>query len=146
MGISCTKNFSTFCRWQTYLATVGVRLGLVGNIACAFLFIPVIRGSSLLPLVGLTSESSIRYHLWIGHIVMLLFAAHGVCFLILWAATNNLSQVLSTLEFLDAFFSFQCYAIKELITNNAILYQRRFFFATIHSISIFLIGFLAFHC
>lgn len=81
-------------RWEARLDGAALRLGLVGNIVCAFLFFPVARGSSILPLVGLTSEASIKYHIWLGHIVMTIFTAHGLCYIIYWAATNQISQVL----------------------------------------------------
>ncbi|KAM0950165.1 putative ferric-chelate reductase (NADH) [Dioscorea sansibarensis] len=80
--------------WMARLDSAGLRLGLIGNLCCAFLFFPVTRMSSLLPLVGLTSEASIKYHVWLGHVVMLLFSAHGLCFLVIWAATNELSKML----------------------------------------------------
>ncbi|ONK72892.1 uncharacterized protein A4U43_C04F24510, partial [Asparagus officinalis] len=80
--------------WQAKLETVGLRLGLVGNICCAFLFFPVTRGSSLLPLVGLTSEASVKYHIWLGHIVMVLFTSHGLCYVITWISTNHASMML----------------------------------------------------
>ncbi|KAF4356505.1 hypothetical protein F8388_026977 [Cannabis sativa] len=63
-------------RWQAKFRSVSLRLGYIGNICWAFLFFPVTRGSSLLPLVGLTSESSIKYHIWLGHLSTVLFAAH----------------------------------------------------------------------
>uniref|UniRef100_A0A2N9EZU6 ferric-chelate reductase (NADH) n=1 Tax=Fagus sylvatica TaxID=28930 RepID=A0A2N9EZU6_FAGSY len=81
-------------RWQSKLDTVALVLGLVGNVCLAFLFYPVTRGSSLLPLFGLTSENSIKYHIWLGHIVMTIFTTHGICFIIYWVVTNNLSQML----------------------------------------------------
>ncbi|PKI63526.1 hypothetical protein CRG98_016193, partial [Punica granatum] len=62
--------------WQAKFRSVSLRLGYVGNICWAFLFFPVTRGSSILPLVGLTSESSIKYHIWLGHISSVLFVAH----------------------------------------------------------------------
>ncbi|KAJ0974443.1 hypothetical protein J5N97_016408 [Dioscorea zingiberensis] len=80
--------------WMAKLGSAALRLGLIGNICCAFLFFPVTRMSSLLPLVGLTSEASIKYHVWLGHVVMLLFTAHGLCYIILWAATNEISEML----------------------------------------------------
>ncbi|XP_019432218.1 PREDICTED: ferric reduction oxidase 2-like [Lupinus angustifolius] len=80
--------------WQEKLDTVALRVGLVGNICLAFLFFPVARGSSVLPLFGLTSESSIKYHIWLGHIVMTLFTIHGLCYIIFWAVTNQISQML----------------------------------------------------
>ena len=70
-----------------------MRLGLVGNICLALLFFPVARGSSILPLFGLTSEASIKYHIWLGHIAMVLFTAHGIGYIIYWAVTDQISEV-----------------------------------------------------
>ncbi|KAF3441540.1 hypothetical protein FNV43_RR15454 [Rhamnella rubrinervis] len=80
--------------WEAKLESSAVRLGLVGNICLAFLFFPVARGSSVLPLLGLTSEASIKYHTWVGHLVMTLFTAHGLCYIIYWAVTDNISQMI----------------------------------------------------
>ncbi|KAL2336002.1 hypothetical protein Fmac_010448 [Flemingia macrophylla] len=80
--------------WEEKLESASLRLGVVGNICLAFLFFPVARGSCLLPLLGLTSESSIKYHIWIGHIAMILFTSHGICFIIYWTVTHQISQML----------------------------------------------------
>ncbi|XP_050252220.1 ferric reduction oxidase 4-like [Quercus robur] len=80
--------------WQAKFRSVSLRLGYVGNICWAFLFFPVSRGSSILPLIGLTSESSIKYHIWLGHLSMILFAAHAIGFIIYWAMTNQMAEML----------------------------------------------------
>ncbi|XAR63032.1 Ferric-chelate reductase (NADH) [Bertholletia excelsa] len=80
--------------WEAKLDLVGLTLGLVGNICLAFLFFPVTRRSPVLPLLGLTSESSIKYHIWLGHITMVLFALHGVVYIIYWIVTNQPSEML----------------------------------------------------
>ncbi|XP_050224873.1 ferric reduction oxidase 4-like [Mercurialis annua] len=80
--------------WEAKFRSVSLRLGYIGNVCWAFLFIPVTRGSSLLPLVGLTSESSIKYHIWLGHLSNLLFAAHTVGFFIYWAMTHQMALAL----------------------------------------------------
>ncbi|XP_019413694.1 PREDICTED: ferric reduction oxidase 2-like [Lupinus angustifolius] len=80
--------------WELKLESVAQRLGVIGNICLAFLFFPVIRSSSVLPLFGLTSENSIKYHIWLGHIVMILFTSHGLCYIIYWALTNQISEML----------------------------------------------------
>lgn len=80
--------------WESKLDSVALRLGLIGNICLAFLFFPVTRGSSILPLFGLTSEASVKYHIWLGHIVMTLFTSHGVCYIICWIVTKQTSEVL----------------------------------------------------
>ncbi|KAL9854984.1 putative ferric reduction oxidase 1 [Arabidopsis thaliana] len=76
--------------WQARLDLIAVRIGIVGNICLAFLFYPVARGSSLLAAVGLTSESSIKYHIWLGHLVMIIFTSHGLCYFIYWISKNQL--------------------------------------------------------
>ncbi|KAG7981455.1 hypothetical protein I3843_05G234900 [Carya illinoinensis] len=78
--------------WQAKFRSVSLRLGYVRNICWAFPFFPVARGSSILPLVGLTSESSIKYPIWLGHVSMILFATHTVGFIIYWAMTNQMAQ------------------------------------------------------
>ncbi|XP_058105641.1 ferric reduction oxidase 2-like [Magnolia sinica] len=85
--------------WEAKLETAALRLGLIGNICCAFLFFPVTRGSSILPLVGLTSEGSIKYHIWLGHMSMTLFTAHGLCYIVYWAVTNQISEMLKWEKF-----------------------------------------------
>nr|AQY19125.1 ferric chelate reductase [Panicum sumatrense] len=52
----------------------------------------VARGSSLLPLIGLTSEASIKYHVWLGNLVMLFFTAHGLCYIVFWASTDQIHE------------------------------------------------------
>ncbi|KAL1220746.1 Ferric reduction oxidase 2 [Cardamine amara subsp. amara] len=79
--------------WQTKLESAALRIGLMGNICLAFLFLPVARGSSLLPAVGLTSESSIKYHIWLGHMVMATFTVHGLCYIIYWASMHEISEM-----------------------------------------------------
>ncbi|CAH2069114.1 unnamed protein product [Thlaspi arvense] len=81
--------------WQAKLEAMALRIGLVGNVCLAFLFIPVVRGSSLLPVLGLTSESSIKYHIWLGHLLMPIFTAHGLCFVIYWASMHEISQMVT---------------------------------------------------
>ncbi|KAL8554247.1 hypothetical protein ACS0TY_002448 [Phlomoides rotata] len=88
-----TRTNNHFERWEAKLETVALRLGIVGNIALTFLFFPVTRSSSVLPLLGLTSEASIKYHIWLGHIAMTLFTAHGFCYFLFWAFTHELSQI-----------------------------------------------------
>uniref|UniRef100_A0A7N0RGR0 ferric-chelate reductase (NADH) n=1 Tax=Kalanchoe fedtschenkoi TaxID=63787 RepID=A0A7N0RGR0_KALFE len=82
-------------RWEAKLEVTGLRLGLLGNVCLALLFYPVARGSSILGVFGLTSESSIKYHIWLGHVMMAIFTAHGLCYVIYWIATHELHEMLS---------------------------------------------------
>ncbi|CAK9176894.1 unnamed protein product [Ilex paraguariensis] len=80
--------------WEAKLESAALMLGLIGNICLAFLFFPVTRGSSMLRLVSLTSESSIKYHIWLGHTVMTLFTSHGLCYIIFWTKTHQSSEIM----------------------------------------------------
>ncbi|KAJ1385364.1 Riboflavin synthase-like beta-barrel [Sesbania bispinosa] len=79
--------------WEAKLENSALTLGLVGNICLAFLFFPVSRGSSVLRFIGLTSEGSIKYHIWLGHITMALFTAHGLCYVTFWDKTHQISEI-----------------------------------------------------
>ena len=46
-----------------------------------------------MPLVGLTSEASIKYHVWLGHLAMVIFTAHGLCYIFFWASTDQIDEV-----------------------------------------------------
>ncbi|XP_073032232.1 ferric reduction oxidase 2-like [Primulina eburnea] len=80
--------------WELKLGSAALLLGLVGNVCLAFLFFPVARGSSILRLFGLTSESTIKYHIWLGHTTLTLFTAHGLCYVIFWANTHQISEMI----------------------------------------------------
>ncbi|XP_061341310.1 ferric reduction oxidase 2-like isoform X1 [Gastrolobium bilobum] len=80
--------------WQMKLEAAALGLGVMGNVCLAFLFFPVARGSSVLPLLGLASESCIKYHIWLGNMVMTLYTFHGFGYIIYWAVTNQISQML----------------------------------------------------
>jgi ferric-chelate reductase len=69
-------------------------IAVVGNIGLSFLFYPVARGSSVLPLFGLTSEASIKHHIWLGNIVVVLFTVHGLCYIIFWGVTKHINKVI----------------------------------------------------
>ena len=75
--------------------SVALRLGYIGNVCYAFLFFPVTRLSSILPLVGLTSESSIKYHIWLGHLSMALAVLHSVGFVVYYAVSNQMIEVIN---------------------------------------------------
>ncbi|GKU88056.1 hypothetical protein SLEP1_g2365 [Rubroshorea leprosula] len=80
--------------WVVKLKITAFYLGIVGNICLAFLFFPVTRGSSVLPLLGLTPEGSIKYHIWLGHMVMALFTAHGFGYILVWSIDHQFSEMI----------------------------------------------------
>ncbi|KAL3381400.1 hypothetical protein AABB24_001484 [Solanum stoloniferum] len=81
--------------WQARIDRLALVIGLTGNICLTFLFYPVSRCSSILPLLGLTSEGSIKYHIWLGHMTMTLFTIHGLLFILFWAVSGRLHEMLT---------------------------------------------------
>ncbi|KAI8554906.1 hypothetical protein RHMOL_Rhmol05G0133400 [Rhododendron molle] len=82
---------------QCYLVLelTGLRLGMIGLFCLVFLFLPVARGSVLLRLVDIPFELATRYHVWLGHLTMLLFTLHGLLYIIAWALQGELlSEIL----------------------------------------------------
>ena len=77
------------------LINLGHRIGTIGLYCLAFLFLPVARGSVLLRLIDIPFEQAIRYHVWLGHLTMLLFTLHGLIYVISWTIEGNLLQNVS---------------------------------------------------
>ncbi|KAF9604069.1 hypothetical protein IFM89_001955 [Coptis chinensis] len=83
----------TLLSWEKsslMLALMGSRFGTIGLFCLAFLFLPVARGSFLLRLIDVPFEQATRYHVWLGHLTMLMFTLHGVFFLWGWAMQGRL--------------------------------------------------------
>ncbi|GFY94643.1 ferric reduction oxidase 6 [Actinidia rufa] len=72
------------------LELTGLRFGLIGLFCLAFLFLPVARGSVLLRLIDIPFEHATRYHVWLGHLTMLIFTLHGLFYIVAWAMQGRL--------------------------------------------------------
>ncbi|CAI0438447.1 unnamed protein product [Linum tenue] len=70
----------------------GLRLAVIGLFCLAFLFLPIARGSVLLRLIDIPVEHATRYHVWLGHVTMLLFTLHGIFYVVGWALQGELLQ------------------------------------------------------
>ncbi|CAN6463163.1 unnamed protein product [Victoria cruziana] len=76
------------------LDLVGLHFGSIGLFCTAFLFLPISRGSSLLRLIDIPFEHATRYHVWLGHVTMILFTLHGLCYVISWSMQGILQPKL----------------------------------------------------
>ncbi|KAG2675541.1 hypothetical protein I3843_12G009600 [Carya illinoinensis] len=74
------------------LEFLGLRFGSIGLYCIAFLFLPIARGSVLLRLIDIPFEHATRYHVWLGHLTMLLFTLHGLFYVIAWTIEGQLIQ------------------------------------------------------
>ncbi|GFP80424.1 ferric reduction oxidase 6 [Phtheirospermum japonicum] len=80
------------------LENTGRDLGLIGIFCLAFLFLPVSRGSIILRLIDIPFEHATRYHVWLGHLTMLLFTLHGLFYVIGWTIEGRLIQKIMAWE------------------------------------------------
>ncbi|CAI0438448.1 unnamed protein product [Linum tenue] len=90
----------TSAQFSIYLMELtGLRLGMIGLFCLAFLFLPIARGSVLLRLIDIPVEHATRYHVWLGHVTMLLFTLHGLFYILEWKniGISNLAGVISLL-------------------------------------------------
>ncbi|GMI87050.1 ferric reduction oxidase 7, FERRIC REDUCTION OXIDASE 7 [Hibiscus trionum] len=79
---------------QRLLELTGLRLGMLGLLCLIFLFLPISRGSLLLRLIDIPFEHATRYHVWLGHLTMMIFTLHGLFYVIAWAIKGTLVQEL----------------------------------------------------
>ncbi|KAM5574161.1 hypothetical protein ABKV19_013583 [Rosa sericea] len=75
-----------------FMEILGLRFGLIGLFCFSFLFLPVARGSVLLRLINIPFEHATKYHVWLGHLTMLLFTAHGLLYVVAWTMEGSLLQ------------------------------------------------------
>ncbi|XP_050226397.1 ferric reduction oxidase 7, chloroplastic-like [Mercurialis annua] len=85
------------------LEETGLQLGFIGIFLLGFLFLPIARGSVLLRLIDIPFEHATRYHVWLGHLTMLVFTVHGLVFVIAWLMRGDLLNKI--LEWEDVGFS-----------------------------------------
>jgi predicted ferric reductase len=79
------------------LDIMGLRLGAIGLMCLAFLFIPISRGSVLLRFIDIPFEHATKYHVWLGHLTMVLFTLHGLFYSIEWLIEGRLIREVSLL-------------------------------------------------
>ncbi|CAK7335898.1 unnamed protein product [Dovyalis caffra] len=77
-----------------FLKLMGGHLGSMGLFCLAFLLLPVARGSVLLRFIDIPFEHATRYHVWLGHLTMVLFTLHGLLYVAGWAMEGNLLHAL----------------------------------------------------
>ncbi|KAL7001870.1 Ferric reduction oxidase 7, chloroplastic, variant 2 [Sarracenia purpurea var. burkii] len=91
-NLNILSKFELTFKEESYLMLelTGLRFGLIGLFCLAFLFLPISRGSILLRLIDIPFEHATRYHVWLGHLTMLIFTLHGLFYIIAWAVQGRL--------------------------------------------------------
>uniref|UniRef100_A0A1D1ZD15 Ferric reduction oxidase 8, mitochondrial n=1 Tax=Anthurium amnicola TaxID=1678845 RepID=A0A1D1ZD15_9ARAE len=77
-------------RWQIKVMSMGIRMGSLAEICLAFLLLPVLRRMAVFKILGIQFEAAVRYHVWIGNVMILLAALHGIIIMSTWTAKHRL--------------------------------------------------------
>ncbi|CAN1259595.1 Ferric reduction oxidase 7, chloroplastic [Linum perenne] len=92
LALLSTPKMTLFSNSMYLMELTGLRLGMIGMFCLAFLFLPISRGSMLLRIIDIPVEHATRYHVWLGHVTMVLFTLHGLFYVVAWAVQGKLLQ------------------------------------------------------
>ena len=98
--------FVCFFASSEFLGIMGLRFGSIGIYCLAFLFLPVARGSVLLRVIDIPFEHATKYHVWLGHLTMVLFTLHGLLYVVAWAIEGRLLEKVGFNAVSEFMFSF----------------------------------------
>ncbi|KAJ8440331.1 hypothetical protein Cgig2_012767 [Carnegiea gigantea] len=90
-GSDCNNNYVHF-RWQLKFLKIATRCGLLAEVFLALLLFPILRGLSILRLLGIQFEASVRYHIWLGTSVVFFATLHGAGTLFIWATSHYIQK------------------------------------------------------
>ncbi|XP_019105285.2 ferric reduction oxidase 8, mitochondrial isoform X2 [Beta vulgaris subsp. vulgaris] len=76
--------------WQLKFLRMSTRFGLMGEICLAFLLFPILRGLSVFRLLGIQFEASVRYHIWLGTMLIFFAILHGAGTLFIWGINQQI--------------------------------------------------------
>ncbi|XP_074316833.1 ferric reduction oxidase 8, mitochondrial [Silene latifolia] len=78
--------------WQYKIFKTCNRIGLLTEICLALLLLPILRGLSILRLVGIQFEASVKYHIWLGTMLVFFAALHGGGTLFIWGINHKIQD------------------------------------------------------
>ncbi|KAI7727610.1 hypothetical protein M8C21_012990 [Ambrosia artemisiifolia] len=134
--------------WQYKTFRMATRCGLLAEACLALLLFPIMRGMTVFRLFGIQFEASVRYHIWLGTMMLSFATLHGVGTLFIWGIKNMLQD-----EMLQWQKTGRIYLAGEItlvaglviwITSLPQVRRKRFeiFYYTHHLYAIFIIFFL----
>ncbi|PWA46087.1 ferric reduction oxidase 8 [Artemisia annua] len=79
-------------RWQYKTLRLATRCGLLAEACLALLLFPIMRGMNVFRLFGIQFEASVRYHIWLGTMMVSLATLHGAGTLFIWGIKNQIQD------------------------------------------------------
>ncbi|KAJ9567883.1 hypothetical protein OSB04_003849 [Centaurea solstitialis] len=78
--------------WQYKTFRMATRCGLLAEACLALLLFPIMRGMTVFRLFGIQFEASVKYHIWLGIMMLSLATLHGVGTLFIWGIKNRIQD------------------------------------------------------
>ncbi|GER56781.1 ferric reduction oxidase 8 [Striga asiatica] len=76
--------------WQYKLLRIATRCGLLSEACLALLLLPVLRGLSVLRLLRIQFEASVRYHIWLANAMIFFATLHGAGTFFIWGLKRQI--------------------------------------------------------
>ncbi|KAK9080522.1 hypothetical protein SSX86_000280 [Deinandra increscens subsp. villosa] len=134
--------------WQYVTFRVATRCGLLAEACLALLLFPIMRGMPVFRLFGIQFEASVRYHIWLGTMMLSFATLHGAGTLFIWGIKNMLQdEILQWQKTGRIYLAGEISLVAGLviwITSLPQVRRKRFeiFYYTHHLYTIFIIFFL----
>ncbi|XP_076916324.1 ferric reduction oxidase 8, mitochondrial-like [Bidens hawaiensis] len=78
--------------WQYKTFRMATRCGLLAEACLALLLFPIMRGMTVFRLFDIQFEASVRYHIWLGTLMLSFATLHGAGTLFIWGIKNMLQD------------------------------------------------------
>ncbi|KAK4756269.1 hypothetical protein SAY87_006396 [Trapa incisa] len=134
--------------WQLKYSKVATRSGLLAEASLALLLFPILRVMPLPQVIGIPFEVSVKYHVWLGTLMIFFATFHSASLLFIWGVSHHIHDEIWKWQ-----KSGRIYLAGELglltglviwITSLPIIRRKRFevFYYTHHLYMLFLLFFL----
>lgn len=78
--------------WQYKTFRIATRFGLLAEACLGLLLFPIMRAMTVFRLFGIQFEASVRYHIWLGTMMLSFSTLHGVGTLFIWGIKHQIQD------------------------------------------------------
>lgn len=78
--------------WQYKTFRIATRCGLLAEACLGLLLFPIMRAMTVFRLFGIQFEASVRYHIWLGTMMLSFATLHGVGTLFIWGIKHRIQD------------------------------------------------------
>lgn len=72
------------CRWGVKFKFIGLCFGFIGIVCLNLFFLLVVCGFVFFCVIDILFEYVIKYYVWLGYFMMIVFILYGLFYMIVW--------------------------------------------------------------